>query len=267
MFIIFVPYSKVSVMKSLIFSDYELQELKNFYEHQMQKMRERMELIQNILDKVAGEAFAVAEAVLAAESRQEKPGASGKNLSAEEILEKSGLRATKWNKFIISTLLRLRRPLTIQELSEMAAKEFKVAPKELDKMRLTINQALIRIRKSNAVKEYKIKGLKNKYFGLEAWFDGNRLLEDFQKMLGGPAAEKEPVKRGRKAKAASEETSARGGRKKKAAKASAPKAKVKKSRARKAGRKSGRKSAPASAAAPESEGQTSESTPSQATES
>jgi hypothetical protein len=236
-------------MKSLIFSDYELQELKNFYEHQMQKMRERMELIQNILDKVAGEAFAVAEAVLAAESRQEKPGASGKSLSAEEILEKSGLRATKWNKFIINTLLRLRRPLTIQELSELAAKEFKIAPEELDKMRLTINQALIRIRKSNAVKEYKIKGLKNKYFGLEAWFDGNRLLDDFQKLLGLPAAKEAPAKRGRKPKVDdSKEAPAKRGRKKKDSKTPVAKTKVRKSKGRKAGRKKSQALATPSAA-------------------
>lgn len=253
-------------MKSLIFSDYELQELKNFYEHQMQKMRERMELIQNILDKVAGEAFAVAEAVLAAESHQEKLGASGKSLSAEEILEKSGLRATKWNKFIINTLLRLRRPLTIQELSEMAAKEFKIAPEEMDKMRLTINQALIRIRKSNAVKEYKIKGLKNKYFGLEAWFDGNRLLDDFQKMLGLPATKTKeaPAKRGRKPKTDdSKAAPAKRGRKKKDSKAPTAKAKTGKSR----GRKAGRKKAQAAASPSAEEGMTSPSPSSESAES
>lgn len=224
-------------MKSLIFSDYELQELKNFYEHQMQKMRERMEHIQGILDKVAGEAFAVAEAVLAAESRAGK--LSKRNMSAEEIIESSGLRATKWNKFIINTLLNLRRPLTIQELADLAAKEFGIASSELDKMRLTINQALIRIRKSNAVKEYKIKGLKNKYFGLEAWFDGNQLLEDFRKMLESPSAseKKTPGKRGRKPKVAAAAAPAKKrGRKKKAEQAVSPKGR-KKVRGRKPGRK------------------------------
>ncbi|MCX7768152.1 MAG: DUF4777 domain-containing protein [Flavobacteriales bacterium] len=198
-------------MKSLFFTDYELQELKNFYEHQIQKMRERMEHIQSILEKVSSEAFAAAEALLesAPKKRGRKPASSksvGKTsgaLSAEQILEKAGLRATKWNKFIINTLQNLNRPLTIQELAELAAKEFKFPLSELEKVRLTINQALIRIRKTNVVKQYKIKGLKNKYFGLEAWFHGDKLLDDFQKLIGGGSpAEKAASPRGRKAKEA-----------------------------------------------------------------
>lgn len=196
-------------MKSLFFSDYELQELRNFYEHQMQKMRERMEYIQSILEKVGGEALAAAEALLesAPKKRGRKPGSSkaaagtSRALSAEQILEKAGLRATKWNKFIINTLQNLKRPLTIHELAELAAKEFKFPNSEVEKVRLTINQALIRIRKTNAVKQYKIKGLKNKYFGLEAWFHGDKLLDDFQKLIGGgSSAEKPASRRGRKPK-------------------------------------------------------------------
>jgi len=166
-------------MKSIIFNELELTELKNFFEHQIQRMQERIQNIQNILNKVTDEAFAAADAMISATGIERY-----KKLTPEEILEKSGLRATKWNKFIIGALQKLNRPLTIIELAEMAAKEFGYSKNELEKLRLTINQALIRIRKSNAVKEYKIKGLKNKYFGLEAWFNGNALLDDFQNFLG-----------------------------------------------------------------------------------
>ncbi|MCS6980065.1 MAG: hypothetical protein NZM15_08200 [Flavobacteriales bacterium] len=205
-------------MKSLLFSEYELQELRNFYEHQMQKMRERMEHIQSILDKVAGEAFAVAEAVLNAGETTSKTAGASQN--AEDIIARAGLRATKWNKFIINTLLTLRRPLTIQELTELAAKEFKFSPKDLEKVRLTINQALIRIRKTNAVKEHKVKGLKTKYFGLEAWFDGSRLLDDFQKLIENAIPQTSvPARRGRSQQASVPKKSVRRGRKKKTAEA------------------------------------------------
>jgi hypothetical protein len=95
--------------------------------------------------------------------------------AGEESL--TGVVNSKWNMFILDLLKKKNSVVTYPELEEAAMRKFKIAPNKKNVLRTSLAIALTNLRKKYKVlRDFRMKGSRNKFFGLSVWFMGEEIL-------------------------------------------------------------------------------------------
>jgi hypothetical protein len=155
-------------MKSISFAESEVGSLIKFYEQEKQKAQERLDSINDILNK------------LRADDSEKKPAKKRKKAAKAPKLDLT--------TFITDTLKQKNEVFIASDFTDLAISHFKLSLSEEESKLLTANisAALFRMVKMNMLKKYPIKDKKRGFwYGLPEWFDeNNRLKPPFSVKVG-----------------------------------------------------------------------------------
>jgi hypothetical protein len=98
----------------------------------------------------------------------------------------TGVVHSKWNMFILDLLKKKNAPVTYPELEEAAMKKFKMTAAKKNVLRTSLAISLTNLRKKYKVlKDFRVPGSRNKFFGLSNWFIGDEILPAFAPKTSG----------------------------------------------------------------------------------
>lgn len=226
-------------MKSLKFTDAELLDMKQFYDRELEQTLSKLEHVRKVLKKLGANVPDVAMGV-------SSKGSNGTSRRG---------RKSKWGVFIKDQLTKSQKPLTYEELVDLAMTEFKRPESQRNNTRQAIISSAYRLRNMHDdLKTFAIKGSRIKYVGLLEWFGPTgKIKSEFSSKVSRPKAAPKPrgrkpgAKRGRPAKVAVATTAAAKAAPAKAA--AAPKKAAPKPAAKKATKAPAKKAAPKKTAA------------------
>lgn len=113
----------------------------------------------------------------------------------------TGVVHSKWNMFILDMLKKKNSVVTYPELEEAAMKKFKMSSAKKNVLRTSLAIALTNLRKKYKVlRDFRVKGSRNKFFGLSNWFMGDDILPAFAPKIAAPKTENNKPVNGRRKK-------------------------------------------------------------------
>lgn len=170
-------------MKSIEFTEREIEELKIFYQNEFGKTLERLESIKGILNK-----FDANEGKI--EEKQELSNHLESNelenkIKPETFKKKWKENKSKWQSFILELLIQHNRPIKFDDIVEEAIYKFKIPEDKFKNVRQAITNSSFRLRTQHKkIRNFKVQGITGKYYGLTNWFDKDeKLKEQYQDKL------------------------------------------------------------------------------------
>ena len=148
-------------MTTITFADHELDELKNFYQLELDKTAKRLEDLKGIIQKLSGQP-----------QTQESPLIEPKKESIIPVTRKAKSNKTKsstisWRTFIPRLLKKENRYLNIPDIAKSAIEKFHLTDR--DKTLHTLTTTLARMAKMGVLKSEKKERQRMKYYGLTSW--------------------------------------------------------------------------------------------------
>ena len=145
-------------MTTITFADHELDELKNFYQLELDKTAKRLEDLKGIIQKLSGQS-----------QTQESPLIEPKKESIIPVTRKAKSKKTKsstisWRTFIPRLLKKENRFLNIPDIAKTAMEKFNLTDR--DKTLHTLTTTLARMAKMGVLKSEQKEGQRMKYYGL-----------------------------------------------------------------------------------------------------
>ncbi len=177
-------------MSDLSLSKEEKADMTQFYEEELDKTVKRLEHIKNMLEKLEPGAISVDIKVKGVPATLSKTRATTKKTAGaaskkSKRKKKPGPKAI-WGNYILKRLRQLDRPVTYSELIQDALLFFKLPVAKKNIVRQAVMNSAFRLRnKQNKVKTFRKEGTKEKYIGLNKWFDNEgNLLPEYKKKIG-----------------------------------------------------------------------------------
>lgn len=143
-------------MKTITFADHELDELKKFYQNELEKTVKRVEDLQGIIQKFSGQTPQTPVVEPAIESRTP--------VNRQTKTKRAKIKTISWRKFIPKLLKREERPLNIHDIANATMEKFQLTDRE--KITHSLSTTLARMTRMGILKPEKKEGEKINYYGL-----------------------------------------------------------------------------------------------------
>lgn len=157
----------------------QIEELKKYYESELEQMRKRTDEFQRLLIKLDTKYSFDAKSSVPADKNEIKPLLT--KLTSKKTI-KIKPRKTKnpnWRHFILTSLNEQNKPLSLKEFFKSYKRQYGIDASTSKTSGMALSQALYRLRvKDNIVKSFRINGKKEKVYGLIDNADKTVLLTD-----------------------------------------------------------------------------------------
>lgn len=178
-------------MKSIEFTDSEIVELKKFYQQELETTRERLDSIEGILNRLDTDKGESEENQVI--PKQPDSLKTEKSSQPETRGKKRKESKSKWQSFILELLRQHVRPIIFDDIVEEAISEFNIPEDKYKNVRQAIiNSSLRLITQHKKIKNFKVPGIKGKYYGLTNWFDKTGELKEKYKGKLTPTLTEKP---------------------------------------------------------------------------
>jgi hypothetical protein len=161
----------------------ELEEMRRFYEEEMDKTVVRLRHLQSVLGQLGGPARIN---INFGGDIPSAPGIEGvrvpvpvsEDTSTKRKRRKKRGRKSIWGEFILTTLKRHNRPMKYSEIIQSAKMQYNLPESRMKQLKAAINQSAFRLRTvHNKIDTVGEDGKKEKYIILSTWLDENKNLE------------------------------------------------------------------------------------------
>lgn len=166
-------------MEKLKLNTLDLQNMRQFYEEELEKTLNKLMHIQSVLEKLGA---APTGQIAASTSVMEKKEASSKT-SVKSRKQKRGPKPF-WEDRILKRLSALGKPVTYEELTDDIMIAFSIPAEERIKIKQSINNVIHRLRnESKKIGTFSV-GRREKLIALKKWFDeAGEIKDEFKHLL------------------------------------------------------------------------------------
>lgn len=165
-------------MPSLKLDDSSIQEMKAFYNEELNKTIQRLEHIKSVLESLGDGAPRIEITV-----KGSRGSVSGRSPKAEKVISKSRRSkkrpgpVSKWDSIITGILKEKDTPLTYEQLTDEIMIREKRNLAQRKNTKATVTNTVFRLRKEDRLKTF-AKGGREKFVALMNWFDGDGSISE-----------------------------------------------------------------------------------------
>jgi len=147
----------------------QVEELKNFYTNELDKIQKRADEIREILEKLVNKPEPIANRKVVIQKKEKQPKPEKQIII---IPLKKTNKQSKWSDKILELLKEKQKPLSIKEIVKYFEKQINIPKTDLKKTVIAIQQSLFRLRTHNKkIQNIKRAGKAGKLYGLTEWTD------------------------------------------------------------------------------------------------